>query len=113
MLRGSESTEQSVGNEARAKQVREGGERCGLSVGRPVQVSPRSRDQRARAVGQHEHEQQLAASMLPAQHLQRPSLEGMTPADDGHALRVAVEMLVMGIVSCLPSTRWTAGSFWE
>jgi hypothetical protein len=76
----------------------------GLSVGRPEKIGPRSRDQRARAVGQHEHQQQLAVPVLPAQDIQRPALERVALAHDGHPLRVAVEVMVMGIVSCLPST---------
>jgi hypothetical protein len=71
-----------------------------------VQVGPRGWDQRACAIRQHKHQQQFATPTLPAQHLQRLTLEWVGMADDGHPLGVAVEVvaLMMGIVSCLAST---------
>ena len=75
-----------------------------LSVRRAVQISPRGRDQGARAVRQHEYEMQAAAAMRLPQHFQRLALEGMAPADDGHPRRVAIARVVMGSVWCLPST---------
>ncbi len=103
-VRSSESTKQSVGNDARTQQLQDGGERWWLSLKRPVEVSPRGWDKRARAVGQHEHEQKFAPSVLPAQYLQRLALEGVAPAHNGYPLGVPVKVVVMGSVSCLPST---------
>ena len=68
-----------------------------------MEIGPRGGNQRARAVGQHEHEQQFAVPVLPAQNLQRLPLERVALAHDGHSLGVAIEVVVMGIVSCLPS----------
>lgn len=48
---------------------------------------------------------QTANPMRPAQHFQRLTLERMVPAQDGHMLWVAVKVVVMGSVSCVPSTR--------
>src|SRR6058998_2845451 len=63
VFRSLESTKKSIGDSAGAHQLREGGQRCVMSlgvlcVGRTAQVSPLRRDQGARAVGQHEHEMQ-------------------------------------------------------
>jgi hypothetical protein len=56
LFRGSEAPEQSIDDSARVEQLREGGEACGLSVRRPVQIGPCGRDQRSRTVRQDEHE---------------------------------------------------------
>lgn len=45
-------------------------------------------------------------AVLPAQDLQRPALEGVARAYDGYPFGVAVEVVVMGIVSYLSSTRF-------
>jgi hypothetical protein len=47
---------------------------------------------------------QTATPMRPAQQFQRLTLERVVPARDGHMLWVAVEVVVMGSVSSVPST---------
>jgi hypothetical protein len=43
--------------------------------------------------------------MAPAEHLQRLPLERMAMPDDGHPLRIALEVVEMGSVSSGLSTR--------
>lgn len=43
--------------------------------------------------------------MLPAQDLKRLSLKGMARPDNGYSFRESIEV-VLGSVSCSPSTRW-------
>lgn len=112
-LRDLDSTKQSVHHGAGVQQLCDGGQCCRLSARRPVQIGPRRRDQRSCAVRQHEHEQQLTALVLPPQDLQGLTLKGVAPTHYGHPLGVAVEMVVMGIVSCVPSTAWIAPSCWR
>jgi hypothetical protein len=45
----------------------------------------------------------LAASMSPAEHIQRPPLEGMALANDGYLVGISSEMVVMGSLSSGPS----------
>jgi hypothetical protein len=42
---------------------------------------------------------QLAASVCPAEHIQRQSLEGMAFANNGYLLRISSEVVVMGSLS--------------
>jgi len=105
-VRGSGSTKQSINNDPRMKQLRDASERCPGGLQRAVQIGPRGWDQRTRAVGQYEQEHHFAPSLLPAKNLQLLALEGVMWTHDGDPLRVAVEVVVMGIVSCLPSTEF-------
>jgi hypothetical protein len=41
----------------------------------------------------------LAASMSPAEHIQRPALEGMALTDDGYLLRISSEVVAAGSLS--------------
>jgi hypothetical protein len=41
----------------------------------------------------------LAAPVNPAQHIQRPPLEGMALANDGYLLRISSEVVVVGNLS--------------
>ena len=72
-----------------------------------MQVGPRGRDQRSCTIWQHEHEQQFTAPLLPPQDLQGLTLEGVSLTHDGDLFGVTVEVVAMGIVSCLPLTRST------
>jgi hypothetical protein len=108
VVRSPESTQQSIDDAAGMEQLWKGSERCGLCLGvlsvcNTVYVCPGRRDQGACAVRQYENKMQAAPAMGPPQHLQRLTLEGMAPPHDGYPIRVAVEV-VMGIVSCVPST---------
>jgi hypothetical protein len=105
-----EPTQQRVDDGACVPQLGEGGQRCLLIVWEDVwrlvwgaQVSPGCGDQRACPVGQHQDKMKASTAMYPAQHLQRPPLEGMTSAKDGHPLGISIEVVVMGSVSCLRS----------
>jgi hypothetical protein len=73
-----------------------------------VQVGPRRWNQGPRAIGQHQEQVQTAVPMEPPQHFERLAFEGMLRSDDGHAFRIAVEVVVMGSVSCLPSITSTS-----
>jgi hypothetical protein len=46
-----------------------------------------------------------APPVCPPQHLQRLALEGVVLTDDGYAFGIAIEVVV-GSVSCVPSTRF-------
>jgi hypothetical protein len=49
----------------------------------------------------------LAASMSPAEHIQRPALEGMALTNDGYLVGISGEVVVMGSLSSgssIPST---------
>jgi hypothetical protein len=69
-----------------------------------MQVGPYRWHQYARSIRKHEHEQQFAVSMLPGNDFQRAPLERMAASYDGHPFGVAVEVVMMGIVSSVPST---------
>ena len=108
--RSSESTEQSVDHHAGGEQLPKGGQRWILSFGRnAVQIGPDGRYQRSCAVLQHDEQVQLSLSLLPSQHFQSLAVEGMALPGNGHTLRVVVEVVV-GSVSCLPSTRFPTPS---
>jgi hypothetical protein len=106
--------QQRVDDDAHAQQLRDGGERWFSRLKRHrwphvAEVSPRRRDQRARSIGQHEHEVHCAAPMRPAQHRQRAPFERMALAYDGHLLGEAVEV-VAGSMSCRSSGASTTRS---
>jgi len=106
--------QQSVHDGAGLQQCCAGGEQCSLSSRRAgyrlarAQIGPRGRNQRARTVGQHQGQMQLAASVAPAQHLERPPLKGMARAKDRYVLGKVVE--VVGSLSSGLSTAWTEHS---
>jgi hypothetical protein len=52
---------------------------------------------------------QLAASMTPAEYIERRSLKGMTRTDNGYLVGIAIEMMaaVVGSLSSGPSAVWT------
>jgi hypothetical protein len=51
----------------------------------------------------------LAASMSPAEYIQRPPLEGMALTNDGYLLRISSEVVVVGSLSSGSSTPSTTG----
>jgi len=58
-----------------------------------VQIGPRCRNQRARAVGQHQCQKQLAAPVAPAQHLERHAFKRVALANDRYLLGIVVEVV--------------------
>ncbi len=42
--------------------------------------------------------------LLPAQDFQSPAFKGMPLADDRHPIGIIVQVVVVGIVSCIPSS---------
>jgi hypothetical protein len=111
-----ESTQERVNDSARVKQLGNrarsrcctAGDMIGRCVGRwplVVQIRPGRRNQRSRPIGQYQHHLESAPPMCPPEHLQRFALEGVVLTEDGYALRIPIEV-VMGSVSCLPSTPW-------
>jgi hypothetical protein len=63
-----------------------------LLPGRLLEIGPLGRDQRLRAIRQHQRQLQPALSALPAQHLQRLALQRVVAAGDRDRRREAVEM---------------------
>jgi hypothetical protein len=102
-IRGRKSTPQSIHNGAGLEQLRAGGQQCRLSLFyrffRCLQVRPGGRNKRARAIGQYQRQMKLAASMSPAEHIQRPALEGMALTNDGYLVGISGEVVVMGSLS--------------
>src|SRR5512135_1096928 len=66
------------------------------------QVSPCGRYQRTGSIGQHERQMKLAASMAPAEYIERRSLKRMARPNDGYLIGIAIEMMaaVVGSLSC-------------
>ena len=71
------------------------------------EICPRGREQGARAIRVHEHEVLRAPPMGPAEHGEGAAFEWMRPARHRHALGETVKVVVMGSMSCVPSTRST------
>lgn len=103
--------EESVHDETRVDQLREASEdrpaivrtREFLLLG-GGEVGPSRGNQRAGTVRQNNGQVQLAAALAPSKDLEYMPVKRMTRAYDRDPLRVAVEMVMMGSVSCLPST---------
>jgi len=76
-----------------------------------VDVRPGRRNEYARAVRQNQDEMQRTSTMGATQDLQGMSIERMARTSNRHPLgaRVVVRVVV-GIVSCLPSTPWIMGT---
>ena len=54
------------------------------------------------------------APMGPAEYFQCLALEGVMGTDDRYAFWIAIEVVVVvGSVSCLPSTRFHTPHFWK
>jgi hypothetical protein len=55
---------------------------------------------------------ELAASMAPAEYIERRSLKRMARPNDGYLIRITIEMMVavVGSLSCGLSTRSRTGS---
>lgn len=89
------------------KQRQQRGQRWELSSGicgsiSPTEVRPRCGDQEAAAIWQHEHELQTAVALDPTEDLECPAVERVARTNEGGLLGAAIVM-VMGIVTCLPS----------
>jgi hypothetical protein len=55
----------------------------------------------------HEHEVPRASPMGPAEHGEGAAFEWMCSARHRHALGETVKVVVMGSMSCVPSTEFT------
>jgi hypothetical protein len=105
--RSAEPTQQSIYNSAGLEQLRAGGKQCCLRAlfqeGRfliNLQIGPGRGNQRARAVGKYQCQQQLAAPMHPSQQFQRFSFIRMARTNDGYLRGITVEMTaVVGSLS--------------
>ncbi len=75
-----------------------------------MQIRPGGGNPQPGAVREHEDELQLAMVGGGTEELQRLAIEGVTRPPDGDPLRIAVRVLVVGIVSCSPSTAWTGNT---
>jgi hypothetical protein len=51
-----------------------------------------------------------AAPMRPPEYFQRLALQGVMVTDDRYAFWIAIEVVVVGSVSCLPSTAFRTPS---
>jgi len=95
------------------QQLGVGGQECGLSAPparrarllRKAQVGPCCRYQRTGSVRQHQRQMKLAASMAPAEYIERRSLKGMARTNDLYLVGIAIEMMaaVVGSLSSGPS----------
>jgi hypothetical protein len=105
-----QSTQERVDDDAHPQQLRDGSERCISCVSaarrrRLVRdIGPRGGDQGSCSVRVHEHQVPRAAPMRPAEHGEGASFERMLPARHRHAFGQPVEVVVMGSMSCVPST---------
>jgi hypothetical protein len=64
-----------------------------------AQVGPSGRYQRTRSIGQDQRQVKLAASMAPAQEIERRSLKGMAWPNDGYLIGIAIEMMAVVVGS--------------
>ncbi len=77
-----------------------------------VEIRPGGGNPQARAVWHHEDQLKCAAVGGGAENFECLPVEGMAWAANGHPLRAAVTVLVVGIVSYSPSTRFPMPSSW-
>jgi len=113
-IRGIQLPQQSVNDRPRMQQLGVGSQECDSSAlpacTRRVlcdgQVSPCGRYQRTGSIGQHQRKMKRAASMAPAEYIQRRPLKRMVRPNDGYLIGIAIEMmaLVVGSLSCDLST---------
>ena len=83
--------------------------RCGLAhgtccaTGRSVHAAG---IKRTGSIGQHQRQMKLAASMAPAEYIERRSLKRMARPNDGYLIGIAIEMMaaVVGSLSSGLST---------
>ena len=70
------------------------------------QICPRGRYKGTGTIGQYKRQMKFAASMTPAKHIKRRSLEGMARPNDGYLIGIVVEMMsaVVGSLSSSLST---------
>ena len=109
-IRGIQLPHQSVNDYPRIQQLGVGSLECDSSALRACtrrvlcdgQVSPCGRYQRTSSIGQHQRKMKHAASMAPAEYIQRRSLKRMVRPNDGYMIGIAIEMmaLVVGSLSC-------------
>jgi hypothetical protein len=71
------------------------------------QICPRGRYKGTGTIGQYKRQMKFAASMTPAKHIKRRSLEGMARPNDGYLIGIVVEMMsaVVGSLSSSLSIR--------
>ena len=113
-IRGIQFPQQSVNDRPRMQQLGVGSQECDSSALRACtrrmlcdgQVSPCGRYQRTGPIGQHQRQMKLAASMAPAEYIERQSLKRMARSNDGYLFGIAIKMVavVVGSLSCGLST---------
>lgn len=110
-----ESTEESVDDGARAKEIAQGAQRGrsrtdgggGRWLALPYfKVRPCVAEKGSRPIRQDEDKMQAADAMSEADDLEGPTVQRVTLADDGDPWR---KVLGVGSVSCVRSTRSTTG----
>ena len=112
-IRGTRLPQQKVNDRPRMQQLGMGSQesdssalpdckRRGLCDG---QVGPCGWNQRTGSIGQHQRQMKLAASMAPAEYVERQSLKRMTRSNDGYLFGIAIKMVavVVGSLSSGPS----------
>ena len=109
-IRGTRLPQQKINDRPRMQQLGMGSQesdssalpdckRRGLCDG---QVGPCGWNQRTGSIGQHQRQMKLAASMAPAEYIERRSLKRMARPNDGYLIWITIEMMVavVGSLSC-------------
>jgi hypothetical protein len=94
-----------INNGACLKQLRHRGEDRRARRRRAIEIRPGGGNAQARAVREQEDQLEVALVRAGAEDRERLPVEGMAGTPDRHPLRVALKVLVVGIVSCSPSTK--------
>jgi hypothetical protein len=94
-------------NGTRLTQLRHRGQDRWVWRGRTAKIGPGGGQAQARPVREHQDKLELTLVGDGAEDLQCVTVEGVAVTSDGHPLWVAVDVVVMGIVSCSPSTEST------
>ena len=92
-----------INNGACLKQLRHRGEDRRARRRRAIEIRPGGGNAQARAVREQEDQLEAALVSAGAEDRERLPVEGMAGTSDRHPLRVVIEVLVVGIVSCSPS----------
>jgi hypothetical protein len=92
-----------INNGACLKQLRHRGEDRRVWRWRAIETRPGGGKAQARAVREQEDQREVALVSAGAEDRKRLPVEGMAGTPDRHPFRVALSVLVVGIVSCSPS----------
>jgi hypothetical protein len=112
-IRGIRLPQQNVNDRPRMQQLGMGSQECDSSALRDCrrrmlcdrQVGPCGWNQRTGSIRQHQRQMKLAASMAPAEYIERRSLKRMARSNDGYLFGIAIKMVaaVVGSLSSGPS----------